>query len=83
MSPIRERIVSGVSMFDIERALQYYHGIAIENKMTDKIDDIIVDQIEKKMPVLTYVQPTVCLYQTVLISLSPQKKIEISTKNLC
>ncbi len=57
---VGERIVSGVSMFDIERALQYYHGIAIENKMTDKIDDIIVDQIEKKMPVLTYVQPTVC-----------------------
>lgn len=45
---VGERIVSGVSMFDIERALQYYHGIAIENKMTDKIDDIIVDQIEKK-----------------------------------
>ena len=55
-----ERIVSGVSMLDIESTLQYYHGIAVENKMVSNIDEIIVEQIDQKMPVLTYIQPALC-----------------------
>lgn len=56
-----ERIDSGYKLEDLVQALKVYHGISVENKRVDKnIIDIISDQINKEMPVLTFVCARFC-----------------------
>lgn len=57
---IGDRMISGVSMRDVEEILREYHGIAAENKIVHDIEKTVKEQIDQKTPVLLYLSPVFC-----------------------
>ena len=57
---IGDRMVSGVAMQDVEEILRKYHGIAVENKTVCDIEETVKTQIDRKMPILTFLNPALC-----------------------
>lgn len=58
---IGERIQSGISLPEMIDLLQHYHGIRAEmRKAGNNIKELVINQINHKMPVLTYLSAQVC-----------------------